>query len=158
MAGAHTIVSMRIPASNGAYSGPAASEPALSGATRPNRRLRARSAVTVTLAVVAGLAATAGLVLGGQALVVMAVNPVGDEWQCGQGYAPADHVSGGSACFAEGSQLPHGYAWHPWGNRPMSYNCDKDGWVEIARGNDYEFDCVREGTDLPKNWEPFTLG
>ncbi len=46
------------------------------------------------------------------------------------------------------------------GNRPMSYNCDKDGWMlieRIPRGGrpaDVEEDCVREGTELPDRWQP----
>ena len=51
-----------------------------------------------------------------------------------------------------------GYEWDPFGNRPMPYNCDKDGWVHIERplrskgGSDVEQDCVREGTELPGRW------
>ena len=61
-------------------------------------------------------------------------------------------------CFEEGATLPRGYEWDPFGNRPMPYNCDKDGWMLIERsvrtkdGSDVEQDCVREGTELPGRW------
>lgn len=34
----------------------------------------------------------------------------------------------------------------------MSYNCDKDGWVPIARVVVEGTDCMREGTAVPEGW------
>ncbi len=103
-------------------------------------------------AAAAGLTLGASIaLLGGWALLVGA-NPLGDEWQCVEGEAPADHRSGGSACFEEGRKLPKGYTWDPLGNRPMSYNCDKDGWVEIEHERKGEFECIAEGTAVPEGW------
>ena len=97
------------------------------------------------------------LVIGGVALIPLvvlgflyAVDPMGDEWQCSDGEAPA-----GNACYRLDEPLPAGVHWDPLGNRPMPYNCDKDGWVPIARtakDGDVVKDCVREGTDLPARW------
>ena len=93
----------------------------------------------------AGLVLGVGLaVAGGYTLLLYAFNPVADEWQCSEGEAPADHRSGGAACFAEGSELPKGYRWDPLGNRPMGYNCDKRGWVEIEQ--------VRSSPATPTAW------
>lgn len=38
------------------------------------------------------------------------------EKACSEGQAPANNAQGGSACFAEGSDLPAGYVWDPRGN------------------------------------------
>ena len=58
----------------------------------------------------------------------------------------------GSACFAEGAELPKGCRWDPLGNRPLSYNCDKDGWVEIEQVRGHDTDCMAEGTRMPDGW------
>jgi hypothetical protein len=93
------------------------------------------------------------LVAAGVLAACGVVNPVSDEWVCSEGKAPA-----GNDCYREGSTLPPGVAWHPFGNRPLPYNCDKDGWVLIERPvtrrgvSDEVQDCVREGTELPGRW------
>ena len=58
---------------------------------------------------------------------------------------------------AEGSELPAGYRWDPWGNRPLASNCSRDGWVPVVHPRHGE-DCVREGTDLPEGWRRVTEG
>ena len=89
-----------------------------------------------------------------------AVNPMGDEWHCSDGEAPAGKPPSYSGCYDTDKPLPRGLQWDPWGNRPMPYNCDKDGWMlieRIPRGGqpaDVEEDCVREGTELPGRWHP----
>lgn len=110
------------------------------------RGSRARRRVIVA-ACVAGAILCAGLVVAAGAAVLYAFNPLGDEWVCSQGEAPA-----GNACYPEGADLPPGVSWDPLGNRPMSYNCDKDGWVQIARDVVEEADCMREGTTVPDGW------
>lgn len=108
-------------------------------------------------AVVAGvLVAAAGALVAAFFALAFLFNPVADEWQCSEGEAPADHRAGGSACFREGASLPRGYTWDKWGNRPLSSNCDKDGWTPVERGD--LTDCVREGTKLPAGWHERRLG
>jgi hypothetical protein len=118
---------------------------------------RRGTAATVGL-LVAGVVATCGLLLAGGFAVLYAFNPVGDEWVCSEGEAPAGPKGRYNSCFETGAPLPEGAEWDPFGNRPMPGNCDKDGWVRIerhaARGDSTEMeeDCVREGTDLPGRW------
>lgn len=104
---------------------------------------------------VAGLVLGVGVaVAGGYVLLTYADNPMADEWQCSEGEAPADHRSGGAACFEEGAELPKGYEWDPLGNRPLSYNCDKDGWVQIEQIRGVgDMDCIAEGTEVPRGWQ-----
>lgn len=111
------------------------------------KRRRAAVALDVTLAV-------AGLLGLGTVAVLYAFNPVSDEWHCVDGKAPARHRAGGGDCFRQGSQLPEGWRWERWGNRPMVYSCDQDDWIEIVHRNGNHQDCVREGTDLPPAWRP----
>ena len=94
------------------------------------------------------------LVLGALALVPLvvlgflyAVNPMGDEWQCSEGEAPA-----GNACYRLDQPLPAGVRWDPLGNRPMPYNCDKDGWTRIQRDGSDEQDCLNDDLPLPTGW------
>lgn len=103
---------------------------------------------TIVAACVAGAVLVAGIVIGGGALVLHAFNPVGDEWVCSQGEAPASD----SSCHPEGAELPPGVSWDPLGNRPMSYNCEGDEWVQIERGAGLESDCIAEGTAVPEGW------
>jgi hypothetical protein len=116
-----------------------------------------RRPVKVLLAAVGVLAAVAAVVGVGFG-VLYAFNPMGDEWVCSDGEAPAGKPGHYNQCFEEDSPLPQGYEWDPFGNRPMPYNCDKDGWVLIERtvsrknGSDTVQDCVREGTELPGRW------
>jgi hypothetical protein len=124
---------------------------------------RRGTAATVGL-LVAGVFATCGLLLAGGFAVLYAFNPVGDEWVCSEGEAPAGPNGRYNSCYDTGTTLPEGAEWDPFGNRPMPYNCDKDGWVLVereveVRGSterraDPEQDCVREGTDLPGRWRP----
>ena len=116
-----------------------------------------RHAVTVALATV-GVLSGLGLVVALGYGALWAVNPMGDEWVCSDGEAPAGKPPSYNQCFDEDATLPRGYEWDPFGNRPIPSNCDKDGWVQIERpvrgkgtGN-MEEDCVREGTNLPGRW------
>ena len=123
----------------------------------PTSRRRPRWVLVALTA--AGALLACGAVVGAGYAALKAVNPVGDEWQCVDGEAPAVTREGGSACFPEGSTLPAGYRWDPFGNRPLAGNCDKDGWMAIERtstraGEGAVEDCVREGTDLPSDWRP----
>ena len=92
------------------------------------------------------------LALGAGYALLAAVNPVADEWQCSDREAPANGRAGGVACFTEGTRLPAGWTWDPWGNRPLSSNCDKGGWTAVANRAQGETDCVRAGTRLPAGW------
>lgn len=107
---------------------------------------RSRRRVGV-VAAIAGLTLFSCLAIGAGVTAVYAMNPLADEWQCSQGEAPA-----GNSCYPEGSTLPPGVRWDPFGNRPMSYNCDKDGWVQIERDDINGTDCIREGTAVPRGW------
>ena len=119
----------------------------------PFRKRILRRALT-GVAAVAVLAGMVGLFFG----LLYAINPVGDEWICSEGEAPATGPGNYSSCFRTDESLPPGVEWDPFGNRPMSYNCDKDGWVLIERpsgvggAGNAEEDCVREGTELPGGW------
>jgi hypothetical protein len=120
---------------------------------------RRGTAVTVGL-LVAGVVAACGVLAAGGFAVLYAFNPMGDEWVCSEGEAPAGPPGRYNNCYDEGAKLPDGAQWDPFGNRPMPSNCDKDGWVQIERpvkrggGAGVEQDCVREGTDLPGRWRP----
>jgi hypothetical protein len=113
---------------------------------------------------VAGVLAACGVLVAGGFGVLYAFNPVGDEWVCSEGEAPAGPRGRYNSCYDKGSELPRGAQWDPFGNRPMPYNCDKDGWVLIERdlrapgSADTEQDCVREGTDLPGRWRVASEG
>ncbi|KQW53159.1 hypothetical protein ASC77_02355 [Nocardioides sp. Root1257] len=94
------------------------------------------------------------LVLGTVALIpvvvlgfLYALNPMGDEWQCSDGEAPA-----GNACYPLDEPLPAGVHWDPLGNRPMPYNCDKDGWTQIQRDGSDDQDCLNDDLPLPAGW------
>lgn len=112
-----------------------------------------RVGIWITAALVAS-----GLVAGAAVGILTAFNPMGDEWVCSDGEAPAGSDGFYNRCFPEGSTLPAGVTWDPFGNRPMPSNCDKDSWMPIERpvstaaGSDIERDCVRKGTDLPGAW------
>jgi hypothetical protein len=117
---------------------------------RQSGRSRAGKAVLVA----AGPAAGCGLVMTAGVAVLYGFNPMGDEWVCSDGEAPAGAHGNDNACYVLGEELPPRVSWDPFGNRPMPYNCDKDGWVLIERaanrrgGSDDRQDCVREGTVL----------
>jgi hypothetical protein len=125
----------------------------------PSRRARGAKIALGVLGLVVAMAALVGVGYG----FLYAVNPMGDEWVCSDGETPAGKVGrSGEAkhynhCFEDGSTLPRGYEWDPFGNRPMPSNCDKDGWVQIERPvpghrGATEEDCVRTGTELPEPW------
>lgn len=127
---------------------PYPSQPAAPG--RPPRRW---TPLRTTLAVVAGLVALCGAAALGWNALLYAVNPVGDEWICSQGEVPT-----GAGCYPEDETLPAGVEADPYGNRPMPYNCDKSGWVQVARpagDGSVVGDCVKEGTDVPDTWYVF---
>ena len=98
------------------------------------------------------------LIVGAGLVVAFGFNVMGDEWVCSDGEAPAGAHGLYDNCYAGGSTLPAGVTWDPFGNRPMPYNCKKDGWAAIERTVTHrgvpnvEKDCVREGTDLPSRW------
>ncbi len=124
------------------------------GLPEPSRR---RAAVQVTLIAV-GVLLGCGLVVGSGFALLYAFDPMGDEWVCSDGEAPGGTHGRYNQCYPEDTPLPAGIVWDPFGNRPMPYNCDKDGWVPIERTvtrrgvTDVEQDCVREGTELPGRW------
>jgi hypothetical protein len=124
---------------------------------RPERGGRRRTLMVVAVSVSGALLA-GGLLVGAGLVVAVGLNVMGDEWVCSDGEAPGGIPGSYSNCYVEGSTLPAGVTWDPFGNRPMPYNCDKDGWVAIERSvthagvADDERDCVREGTDLPGRW------
>lgn len=108
---------------------------------------------------VASVAIVCVLLVGAGFGVLYNFNPVGDEWVCSKGQAPAGAGPRGNDCYPEGSTLPEGVSWDRFGNRPMSYNCNKEGWVLIRRSvtrdgvTVNERDCVREGTELAGRWQ-----
>jgi len=118
-----------------------------------------RRAVVVALAV-AGALVAGGVVAAAGVTLVRGLNPMGDEWVCSDGEAPAGPHGRYNNCYVLGSTLPPGVEWDPFGNRPMPFNCDKDGWLQIERTVtregvfEVEQDCVREGTELPGRWHP----
>jgi hypothetical protein len=124
------------------------------GIPEPSRPIRTLRAALALGGILLGLAAVMATGVG----LLWAANPMGDEWVCSDGEAPAGQPGRYNQCFDEDAQLPPGFDWDPFGNRPMSYNCDKDGWLLIERpvrgGADTEQDCAREGTELPGLWHP----
>ncbi|CAM3353961.1 hypothetical protein NODU109028_13190 [Nocardioides dubius] len=96
------------------------------------------------------------LAIGGFAgWLMISGTPLIDEWQCSDGEAPYVYPEGGSACAKEGSQLPKGASWDPFGNRPLSCH-DRWGWVEVEPvrpdPDDPRTDCVRKGEPIPEGW------
>ena len=131
--------------------------PRRSAERRPERGGRRRTFAIVALSV-SGVLLAGGLMVGAGLVVAFGFNVMGDEWVCSEGEAPAGAHGLYDNCYAEGSTLPAGVTWDPFGNRPMPYNCKKDGWAAIERTVTHrgvpnvEKDCVREGTDLPSRW------
>ena len=113
------------------------------GVPDPSRRRRWLGRSLVALLVVVGIAALPALWFA----FLYAVNPMGDEWVCSEGEAPA-----GSSCYERDATLPAGVSWDPLGNRPMSYNCDKDGWSLITRDGSDEQDCLNDHLPVPVGW------
>lgn len=97
--------------------------------------------------VLLGVVAVAGTVVGLGLTFFYFMNPVGDEWQCSDGEAPA-----GNDCHPIDQPLPAGVTWDPLGNRPMPYNCDKDGWTPIAHDRRDLRDCLNDGLPMPVGW------
>jgi len=124
------------------------------GIPDPSRRTRILKLTAIAAAVLAGMGAVVGLFFA----LLWAFNPVGDEWHCSDGEAPAGPAGDYDRCYETDKPLPRGFEWDPWGNRPIASNCDKEGWVQIeriprGRGPAWaEEDCVREGTELPGRW------
>jgi hypothetical protein len=90
----------------------------------------------------------AGAVVGSAVFVLHAVDPMGDEWVCSEGEVPA-----GSDCYPEDEPLPPGVTADPLGNRPMPYNCDKDGWTPIENEARDERDCLNDELPMPDGWQ-----
>jgi hypothetical protein len=107
----------------------------------------ARGAV-IPMSIVCGVGVAAFLALG----LLWAVDPMGDEWACSDGEAPAGTGGPGSACYRLDQPLPSGLRWDPLGNRPMSYNCDKDGWILIERAGRDQRDCLNDDLPMPSGW------
>jgi hypothetical protein len=101
-----------------------------------------RAAVAPVL-ILATMLTVAALGLG----FLWAMNPMGDEWVCSDGEAPA-----GNSCYRIGATLPAGVHWDPLGNRPMPYNCDKDGWTLIQHGRRDQRDCLDDDLPMPPGW------
>ncbi|WP_028643513.1 hypothetical protein [Nocardioides sp. URHA0020] len=99
--------------------------------------------ILVAALVVAGVVAAPLLGLA----FLYVVDPMGDEWVCSHGEAPA-----GSACYPVDATLPTGVTWDPLGNRPMAYNCDKRGWTLIRHGSGDEEDCLNDNLHVPAGW------
>lgn len=117
--------------------------PGVEGVPEPARWRRWAVLVGVPLLIVVGAVGVAGL---GYAFLY-ALNPMGDEWVCSKGEAPA-----GSGCYPTDKPLPAGVHWDPLGNRPMSYNCDKDGWTLIQRDGRDRQDCLNDNLPMPAGW------
>ena len=103
----------------------------------------------IPVGVLLGVATLAALGIG----FLKAVDPTGDEWQCSPGEVPTLDGAGGGQCIEPGQPLPPGNHLDPLGNRPMPYNCDKDGWtpIENSRG---ERDCLNDDLPMPAGWSP----
>ena len=80
-------------------------------------RSRWKPVLVVASAVVIGVAG----VVGALTLLLYAFNPLANEHECEQGFAPATNRVGGVACFEEGEPLPQrgGWTWDPGGNQPI---------------------------------------
>ena len=127
---------------------PAYPRPGPEGVPEPSGWRRWARIAVIPASILVGIAVAAFLALG----LLWAVNPMGDEWVCSDGEAPATTPQGGSMCFRTDQPLPTDipWEWDPLGNRPMSYNCDKDGWTLIERGEDQ--DCLNDHLPMPKGW------
>ncbi|TWG91045.1 hypothetical protein L615_008400000040 [Nocardioides sp. J9] len=112
--------------------------------------MRTRTIVLIVLAVLAVPVLLVGAVVG---YFVVSGTPFWDEWQCSEGEAPYHFADGGTACAAEGSELPEGAQWDPLGNRPFECH-DRWGWTEIERigAEDEGTDCLKEGRPVPDGW------
>ena len=122
--------------------------PADTGRTR-------RTIVRAFLVLVVGVAAVAGAGY----FVLWAFNPVGDEYVCSEGEVPGGQApvapGEGNDCYTPG-ELPDGVEADPFGNRPMSYNCDKDGFRLVVktdgRGAGEVTECIADETEIPSGW------
>jgi hypothetical protein len=111
-----------------------------------------RANVVILVSVLVGLPVLA--VGGFVAWLLLSGTPVLDEWACSEGEAPYTYPEGGSACAREGSALPAGATWDPFGNRPLACH-DRWGWTEVepvTPDPDRGTDCVREGEPIPAGW------
>lgn len=125
--------------------------------TTSPRQLPGRS---VALGVVLGVLLTAGVVVGGGFLLLNAFNPLADEYQCSQGEVPVGPApvapgEGTAGCF-QPDAIPRGMEADPFGNRPLSSNCDKDAYRLVTRtegrGADNLEDCISVDTEIPSGW------
>lgn len=113
------------------------------GAPEPSKWRRWADRSLVTLLIIGGFAAVPAL---GYALL-QGLNPMGDEWVCSEGEAPAS-----DGCHRTDEDLPAGVQWDPLGNRPMPYNCDKDGWTLIEHDRREIQDCLSVHLPVPVGW------
>lgn len=113
------------------------------------------SVLKIVIWVLAGTLGLGALAVGGLFALLYLANPVGDEWACSEGETPAGVNGLYSQCFKNGADLPTGWTWDPLGNRPLSSNCHKHGWMiahqtVITDGSsEVQEECVRKGTELP---------
>ncbi len=134
-------------------------DPSFGSSVAPTPRLERSRLLWIVLGVVVGLVVGAAVVVGGGYVLLQAFNPVGDEYVCSEGETPGGKIpvppGGGNDCYREGN-FPRGYEADPLGNRPMSYNCDKDGYRLIdkttGRGAGNVSECIADDTDIPDGW------
>lgn len=123
--------------------------PGPEGVPEPTGWRRWAREALVPLTILVGMAVAAVLALG----LLWAVNPMGDEWVCSEGEAPAGTDGPGSACYRVDQPLPDGLHWDPLGNRPMPYNCDKNGheddWTLIERDHGDDQECLDDDLAMP---------
>jgi hypothetical protein len=113
------------------------------GVPEPAGWRRCARLALVPLLVLGAVATLAALGLA----FLYAMNPIGDEWICSEGEAPA-----GNECYPTDGRLPAGVEWEPLGNRPMPYNCDKDGWILIQHDRRDDQDCLSVHLPMPDGW------
>lgn len=117
-------------------------------------RRRARRLTAVLALAVLPVLGIAGIV----GYYMVSGTPFIDEWHCSEGEAPYFTEQGGSACAHEGSALPRGAKWDPFGNRPFICS-SRWGWTEVVsidRQHDavaaWSTDCVKDGDPIPDGW------
>ncbi|MGB0098740.1 MAG: hypothetical protein WBP61_00535 [Nocardioides sp.] len=113
------------------------------GTPEPTGRRRWSLYLLIPVLALAGVTALVGVGLA----FLHAIDPMGDEWVCSEGEVPA-----GRSCYPEGQPLPAGVSADPLGNRPMAYNCDKDGWTPIEHDTRDRRDCLNDDLPMPSGW------
>jgi hypothetical protein len=113
----------------------------------------------VVAAVITGLVLATAAVVGLGFGVLYAFNPMGDEYVCSEGEVPGGPApvgpGEGNDCYTP-DNLPAGVEADPFGNRPMSYNCDKDGYRILMKsegvGAGQVEECVADDIATPSGW------